>query len=216
VTAIALRLGGTVRRPSQTLVAGALLGLALVGAAAAWLVLIAPQHSRAGDLDAQIQRAQTEIAAARSATPTATAGKVDAKALELAMPDSPDIPRVLDELSANAAAAGVSLVSITPQPEAGATGSYRTIPLTVVVQGKFFGVESFLRRLRTRVDVHGSSVDARGRLYDVTNVSLQQTEPAPSILANLSVQVFAFSGAAATSPAAPAPTSTTTTAGTGG
>lgn len=64
--------------------------------------------------------------------------------------------------------------------------------------------------------MHGSSVDARGRLYDVTNVSLQQTEPAPSILANLSVQVFAFSGAAATSPAAPAPTSTTTTAGTGG
>jgi Tfp pilus assembly protein PilO len=205
-----------VRRPSQTLVAGALLGLALVGAVAAWFVLIAPQHSRAGDLDAQIQRAQSEIAAARAATPTASAGKVDAKALELAMPDSPDIPRVLDELSANAAAAGVSLVSITPQPEAGATGSYRTIPLTVVVQGKFFGVESFLRRLRTRVDVHGSSVDARGRLYDVTNVSLQQTEPAPSILANLSVQVFAFSGAA-TSAASPAPTTTTTTtAGTGG
>lgn len=215
MSALALRLG-SVRRPTQTVIAAATVGLALLVLCAGWFVVVAPQRSRASDLDARIAQAQSQVAAARSTSTVTAPNTAETKQLSLAMPDVPEIPRVVDELSANTAAAGLTLVSIAPQTEEPPTGVYRVVPLTVVVQGRFFGIDAFLRRLRTSVAVDGASVHASGRLFDVSNVSLQQTEPAPSVLATLTVRVFVFAGGAAAGPSTAPATTTPTAPGSGG
>ena len=72
------------------------------------------------------------------------------------------------------------------------------------------GAESFLRNVvRTRVSIRKANVHVRGRLYDISGVQLQQTEPAPTVTATLNMEAFYFSPTAA--PAPVVPTSTTTT-----
>ena len=212
MSALALRLEA-LRRPSQTVIAAGTVGIALFVLVLGWFVVVSPQRSRVSDLDAQIAQTQSQVTAARATSAVSAPTAAEAKRLSLAMPDVPDIPQVVDELSSTASAAGLTLVSIAPQSEEPAGAAYRVFPLTVVAQGRFFGVDAFLKRLRTGVVVHGASVEASGRLYDVSSVSLQQTEPAPSVLATLTVRVFAFAAGGAPAPATTTPATTPTPGG---
>jgi Tfp pilus assembly protein PilO len=191
--------------------AAALAALAVVLAAAMWFMAISPRHSKASSLSQQISAEQAKIATAiREArqSHTAKTSTAQLKALEAALPGELAMPEIVDQLDSLARQAGVSLDTVTPQVPVVGVGYYAE-PITVVVDGHFFDVKKFLHLVRTRVSISKANVHVKGRLYDISGVQLQQTEPAPTVTATLNMEAFYFSPTAA--PAPVVPTSTTTT-----
>jgi Tfp pilus assembly protein PilO len=102
----------------------------------------------------------------------------------------------------------VTLDTMTPQASVNESG-YVSVPVNVVVDGHYFGIERFLRLVRTQVRLDKSKVSASGRLLDVQGVQLQQTEPAPTVTATLSLRAFYYSPTATQAPATTTDTTTT-------
>ena len=178
-------------------------GLIAVLAAAGWFLLVGPKRSDASHLKSQIATANTTLATKTKAA--AAASRRAQIAALLALPSAPDQPGILDQLNALGKSTKVVVAGVTPNLTAPTTGG---VALTVVVNGKYFQIRDFLRKLRTQVRVgHAGSVRATGRLFDVTSVSITPaTTTAPDQLsASLNVT------AAVLGSAAPAPTSTTGT-----
>jgi hypothetical protein len=103
----------------------------------------------------------------------------------------------------------VTLDTVAPQPSVPGNG-YVIVPLNIVVGGHYFGVEKFLRLVRAQVQLKKNHVSASGRLFDVQSVSLQQTEPAPMVSANLTLRTFYYSPTATQAPTTTDTTETTT------
>lgn len=193
---------------SPRIFAAALLGTVAVLAGAAWFTVVAPKHDRAATLQTAIETDQTRIAEARRAAAQPTRNDAaDQSALQAALPDALAMPQLVVQLNALADQAGVTLDTVTPTaPEAGV--GYVDVPLTVVVDGRYFEVERFLHLVRNQVSLGKQKVFASGRLFDVSNMQLDQTEPAPSVTATLQMKAFYYSPAA--TPPAPATDTTTT------
>jgi Tfp pilus assembly protein PilO len=196
-------------------IAFVIFGVVAVVAVAGWFVVVSPKRSQASKLAATIQDKQTAISAAQQqqqpqqqgsgSSPQQSSASADA-----ALPDTLGMPEVVDQLNHLAARAGVTLDGVTPQLSAPGAG-YMTTPISVVVDGHYFGVEKFLHLVRTQVRLDKSTLSARGRLFDVQGVQLQQTEPAPMITATLSLDTFYYAPTATLTP--PATTTTTASAG---
>jgi hypothetical protein len=185
--------------------------VALVG----WFGLVSPQRSKASDLDRQIAAAKTQLAVAKATTDSGAAGKgrgASALALAQAMPQQVDMSDVLRQLLRAADRTDVRLDSVTPQAAAAKSG-YSAVPIAVAVTGRYFGIQQFLRELRTQAGVAGSHVRASGRLFSVDSVSLAAGQPKlPQLAATIQLNVFTYNGsAAAATPATPqtAPPSST-------
>jgi Tfp pilus assembly protein PilO len=187
-------------------IAFVLLGVAVVIGAAGWFLLVSPKRSEASKLAATIETKQSQVSTGTHQASTVT-GPAPTKMVGKALPDVPLMPDVVDQLNALATRSGVALDTITPQTPVAGTG-FEAIPLTVVVDGRYFAVEKFLKLVRQQVQLDESELTANGRLFDVQGVQLQQTEPAPSVTATLSLRTFYYAAGAA-----PA-TSATTTDGT--
>jgi Tfp pilus assembly protein PilO len=188
--------------------AAALAALAVVLAGAMWFLAISPKHSKASSLSQQIGAERAKIAAAIREAQQSRATKTTSaqlKALEAALPSELAMPEIVDQLDGLAREAGVSLDTVTPNVPVVGVGYYAE-PITVVVDGRFFDVKKFLNLVRTRVSIQKANVHVKGRLYDVSGVALQQTEPAPTVTATLNMEAFYFSPTAA-----PAPVDTTST-----
>jgi hypothetical protein len=185
----------------------AVAAVALVG----WFGLVSPQRSKASDLDRQIALAKTQLAVAKATTDAGAGGKgsgASAPALARAMPQQVEMSAVLRQLLRAAGGSGVSLDSVTPQTAAAKSG-YSAVPISVVVTGRYFGVQQFLRELRTQAGVAGPHVRASGRLFSVDSVSLAAGEAKlPQLAATIQLNVFTYSGSAAA--AAPATATTAT------
>jgi Tfp pilus assembly protein PilO len=199
---VTLALGKINLSPRATL--GAAIGLVVLLAVAGFMLVIAPKRSQISSLDSQITDVQGQLLAKTREQQKATTPKgltrAELTSILRALPDTPEMPGLVLQLSSLATQAGVTLDTITPAPPTSATG-YQAIPLTVVVDGRFFAVREFLRSLRTQVKVKGTSVEATGRLFDVQGIDLEQTEPAPQVRASLTLQAFVYG----TSPAQAAP-----------
>jgi Tfp pilus assembly protein PilO len=203
------------REVTPRAIAFVLLGVAVVLAAAGWFILVSPKRTEASKLAATIETKQSQVStemhqAAAVAQPAGT------QSVGKALPDVPLIPDVVDQLNALATRSGVALDTITPQAPVPGIG-FEAIPLTVVVDGHYFAVEKFLRLVREQVQLDKSHLDANGRLFDVQGVQLQQTEPAPSVTATLSLRTFYYAAGIApvttdTTTDGTATTTTTTTA----
>jgi hypothetical protein len=196
---------------SARVFAAALLATVAALAGAVWFVSIAPKHSKASSLQTAIQADQTKLAAALRAEHQSAAAKQQSKqlgVLQSALPDQLQMPQILDQLNGIARRAGVTLDTVTPGPAVVGVG-YEAVPLTVVVDGRFFDVKQFLHLMRTQVSIGKVKVHAKGRLFDVSGFQLQQTEPAPTVTATFQMQAFYFSPSA--QPAQPSTTATTTT-----
>jgi Tfp pilus assembly protein PilO len=204
---VSVTLGGVT--PSSRAVAGIGIVAVLLLAVAGWLLVVSPKRSEASSVAERIAdvESQLEIRSHQQQASSLPAGltREQLRNVERALPDEPAVAGIVLQLSTLAAQSGVTLDTITPAPPTSGQG-YVTLPLTVVVDGRFFAVRSFLRRLRTLVSVNGKSVRASGRLFDVQAVDLEQTEPAPSVRASLTVQTFVYAHGAEmeTTPAAPA------------
>ena len=181
----------------------AIAAVALVG----WFGLVSPQRSKASDLDRQIAAANTQLAVAKATTDSGAAGKgssASALALAQAMPQEVEMSDVLRQLLRAADRADVRLDSVTPQAAVVKSG-YSAVPIAVVVTGRYFGIQQFLRELRTQAGVAGSHIRASGRLFSVYSVSLAAGEAKlPQLAATIQLNVFTYSGsAAAATPATP-------------
>jgi Tfp pilus assembly protein PilO len=210
MSALAGRLDRTAR-----IVLGAALGAMLLLAVVGWMLLVSPKRSQARDLKTEIANAQTRLAAERSRPRQGAIKLREVHQLELALPDRGEMSKLVRQLDALARRAGVTLDSVTPAAETGGAG-YRAIPLTIVVDGKFFRVTRFLASVRTQVRLHERSVRGTGRLLDVQAIDFEQSAtPRPNVRATLTMQAYVYGGGSAATggAAAAAAASATGTAG---
>jgi Tfp pilus assembly protein PilO len=188
------RLATALDRRAQV-VLGATLAGALVLAVLGWMFVVSPKRSHAADLKDRIALGQAQLAEQRSQqSPESGMTPAEVRRLELAMPDSSEMSTLVRQLDRLARRTDVTLDSVTPSAESGGSG-YKAIPLTVVVDGKFFRVSRFLGLVRNQVRVHDGSVDGAGRLFDVQAIDLEQsTTPRPNVRATLTVQAYVYAG----------------------
>jgi Tfp pilus assembly protein PilO len=188
------------RRASAITVA---LGVLLV-AAAAWLGVVSPKRSHASQLKTDVTSAQTQLASATAEA--ATANKEAAAAAVEALPATADQPGILDQLNKLGKKTGVMIATVTPSATTTLTNA---VPLSVIVNGNYFQVRNFLKRLRTQVRVGtGGRVVASGRLFDVQSVNIAQGTNGGQLSATIAVNAYMYTPSVATPPTA----STTATA----
>ena len=190
-----------------------LIGVAVVLGAAGWFLMVSPKRSEASKLAATIDSKQTQVSTEMHQASAATAQPGQTESIGKALPDTPLMPDVVDQLNKLATRSGVALDTITPQPPVPGTG-FEAIPLTVVVDGRYFAVEKFLKLVRQQVQLDESQLTADGRLFDVQGVQLQQTEPAPSVTATVSLRTFYYAAGVSTTPTDPATDGTSSSSGT--
>jgi hypothetical protein len=202
------------------------LALASVGAlvvllAGGYLVLIGPKRHHASQLAAQaddLRRQIAETQASSSSSDTQPIRIADIFQLSRAMPDTPDVPDVLLQLSQVATETGITFSSITPaKPEL--VGNYQKLPIDLTFQGRFYDLSDFLYRLRNLVGVHDGALQSDGRLFAIDSISFAEGDVTfPQVQANLRVDAYIFgnglepspppAGASAQSAVPAAPTST--------
>jgi Tfp pilus assembly protein PilO len=188
----------------------------LVIVAAAWFLLISPQRSKAAELEAQVSASRAELSQRRLAlakpSASVTVKPSDLYRLTKALPNDTGMSEILLDVNRLAAANALEFRSIAPSAPILGTG-YLQQPLDVAVQGRFGDISRFLGDLRALVTVRKSRLDARGRLYSVTRVEMNEPENAkkfPIVQAKVTLNAYSFSAPVP----APAPDPSTTPEGT--
>jgi len=199
------------RRRLLTVGAFGLLALAVL--AAGYLLVIAPQRSKAAKVDVQIATARAQLVSmhATRGRPT-TIRAADLFRLARAMPSIDDMAGIVVDLQQLASASKLTLVSIRPAPRVALPNGSSAVPLTVTLDGSWKGLSGFLQRVRQQVGVTGSQISAAGRLFDVDN--LQVTSQPKPIELEAVLTMNAFDYGAPPSPTATAGASNGTTTGT--
>jgi hypothetical protein len=136
-----------------------------------WFVLLAPERAKATKLDAQINDTNTQLQAVTNLLegPVGKQSLVSLRVFQRALPDQAKMSQILRQLTTAASASGVELDGITPSALLPGTGT-ETLPISLNVQGHYFGLQKFLRLLRTSADLRGDQVRATGRLYTVDSI----------------------------------------------
>jgi len=201
----------------------AVIALGAVGAvgllAAVWFLAVAPQQSKADDLDRQVSAAQGELVQRKLelATPSAplTVKAGDTFRLAKALPDATNMAGMILDLNRLAGRHKLVFTSITPSTPLTATG-FIAQPVGIEVQGRFTDVSRFLGDLRGLVRVQKRRLDARGRLYSTTIVNLTEGDSKfPNVKAAVTVESYTFfAPSAAAAPATPSTPSTPSSDGT--
>lgn len=193
-------------------------GLLLV--AAVWFLLVAPQRSKATDLGAQVATTQDELAKRRLALASPSASVTvkpgDLYRLTKALPNEIDMSGIVLDVNRIAGRNALEFRSIAPSAQVIGTG-YVQQPLAVVVQGRFANVSRFLGELRSLVSVRGGRLDARGRLYSVSQVDMSaptEGKTFPAVQAKVTLNAYVFSAPAPTSTTDPSTTTDTSPSGT--
>jgi len=193
----------------------AVIALGAVGAlallAAAWLLVVSPQRSKANELNGQVAAAQSELAQRRLnlATPSAklTVKASDTYRLAKALPDATNMAGMILDLNGVAARHNLVFTSITPNAAVPGTG-YVAQPANVEVAGRFGNVSAFLGELRQLVSVRHGRLDARGRIYSTTSINLTEAATKfPNVKAQITIQSYTFTAPVAASPTTPPSTS---------
>ncbi len=134
--------------------------------------------------------------------------------LTKAMPNETDMAGILVDIDRLARSRGLDFDSVKPSPQIVGTG-YVQQPLSIVLQGRFGDVSGFLGDLRSLVSVRSGRLDARGRLYSVSQISITAPDTGktfPDVKAAMTLNAYSYSPPAATSGLSP---STTTDASPG-
>ena len=188
--------------PSLAVATAVALLAALVGG---YVFLIKPQRQKASTLSTEIADARAQLEAAQ--TPGGPHDDLepirvaDLFHLSRAMPDRPDLPDVLLELSQIADETGITFKSITPADPV-PVGSYEQLPISLVFQGHFYDLSDFLYRLRNLVGVHDGELDAVGRLFSIDSISLDEGQVSfPQVEAKLRVDAYVYGNGTTTAPA---------------
>jgi Pilus assembly protein, PilO len=193
------------------------IGIVLAGglllAAAVWLLLVSPQRAKATELGLQVDNSRAELVQRRAAlarpSVDVTVKSGDIYRLTKALPNENDMAGILLDVNRLARRNDLEFDSITPSAQVLGTGFVQQ-PLTVVVQGRFADVSRFLGDLRSLVTVRRGRLDARGRLYSVSQIEMGTPESGkkfPTVQARVVLNAYTFSAPA---PVAATPPSTST------
>jgi Tfp pilus assembly protein PilO len=187
-----------------------LLAVVLVG----WFAVVSPQRSKASELEGKIAEGRTALALAESLNraDARRSTSVEARALARAMPAETQMSEILRQLSSAARKTRVRVNSVTPQPAVPLSG-YEAMPMSVVVEGRYFGIANFLGLLRTKTRVSDDAVRGKGRLYSVDQVQFAGSSEEEFLQATMTINAYRFGGAAAAA-ATPAGTPGSTSAST--
>jgi Tfp pilus assembly protein PilO len=181
----------------RNVVALAALGVAAV-LAAAWFLAVSPQRSKAASLKSDVAAAEQELTQRRTALATPSAA-VKVKASDLyrltkALPDTLDMAGVLLDVNRLANRHELEFNSLLPGVAEVRPG-YLAQPLSLVVQGRFADVSKFMGDLRKLVRVRKGRLDARGRAYSASDVTISEADGGlefPNVKAVITVQSFTF------------------------
>jgi Tfp pilus assembly protein PilO len=197
--------------------AGVVFGAVALVTAVAWILVVGPQRSKVGKLDGEITSVQTQIDQRKAALATPKVNLhvrvSDLYRLTRAMPDAADMPGIILVLSRLASGHTLKFVSIQPGSPVAQTG-FNVQPLSVVVEGGFGDVSSFLGDLRKLVRVKKHELAATGRLFAIDAVDFATPEAPktfPTVKATLTVDAFTFAGGVTT----PNPSTSTPSAANG-
>jgi Tfp pilus assembly protein PilO len=204
--------------------------LGVVGVlAAGWFLLVSPQRGHASELRAKAVTEQqatdglrSELAQLKEQQKGEPAQQRRLMQIANAIPDNPQLPTLIRELSAAAHASGVSLLSLSPsQPTAvatspgTATGSTAAAPLAqipvgITVNGSYFNIESFFRKLEhldRAMMVTGLTMAPSS---STTNADGASASVPNQVNGQIQATVFESPSVAAPSTQTPAPAQTTT------
>jgi Tfp pilus assembly protein PilO len=159
-----------------------LIAVVVIALAAAFLLVVKPKRDESKQLAGEIGDLQTQIQSVQNELEQGTAGGTGPKIkvadlfrLAKAMPDSDDMPGIVLELNAVAEGAGLELLAVQPDA-ATSDSSYQSVPISLTVDGTYYGLSDFLFRLRNLVNVRHGKLDAGGRLYTVDAMDVHQSK----------------------------------------
>jgi Tfp pilus assembly protein PilO len=177
--------------------------LVLVVVLAGWFAVLAPQRSKAADLDAQIGDANIELASTQALLNSSEAHQSTGELAQLrrALPDDVEMSEIIRELSRAAAKSGVRIDSITPSTPVSAAGA-RAVPITLGVSGRYFRIANLMHELRIRARVEDGSVRVKGRLFAVDSIAFAKSPDRGLLSATLALDAF-MSGSAPAQPTTP-------------
>jgi hypothetical protein len=186
----------TAKKTPDAVWIAAVVAVLLLIVVAGYFLVVSPQRGKASSLSKQIAGTQKQIDDARALVAKAkNAQKVkvaDIFKLTKAMPDSPDEAGVLLDLNTIAERSGIKFDSLSVDPSTTLT-NYQVIPLRLEFHGNFYDLADFLFRLRNLVDVHRGALDARGRLFAVDKLALDEgVYVFPQIRAQITVVAFVY------------------------
>jgi type IV pilus assembly protein PilO len=180
--------------------------VAVVLIVAWYFLLFSPTQRKLGDLDSQIQSAQStldmanqEVVKLESYKKTAPQSRAEIVRLGKMLPTAEGIPGLIIELTRTADASGVEITGITK----GTTtpGSpYGVQTLTIQLTGRYFDVEDFLYRLEEYVAFRNASFRVTGRLLQVTTLGLigatgsAATSGSPPLAVTIGLNAYLWGG----------------------
>ncbi len=190
--------------------------LALVVALAAVFLLVVPQFSQLGDLQARRLAAeqtmsQTQAKLVQLEQVKRGASETQAQLIKISneVPDSPELPTLVLELQNAADSAGLDFQSIKPaEPVDVTTAKYKEISIQMKLQGRWADVLDFLRRTQkmTRA-VRMVAVEVVPAPLPGGSLATTPTPDTPiDLTTNLTMKVYVMalpSAAASAAPAAP-------------
>jgi Pilus assembly protein, PilO len=158
-----------------------LLGGGLAVLALGLVLVVQPERDKAKTLHAQVDQAQTQIVSTQASPSGAgNAGATQIFQLSRAMPFADDMPGILLSLSRTAAATSTALISVHPSPRMTLSDGSSAVPVQIVLDGSYLGVERFLQQLRAAVRVVRGNVRTDGRLFLVDQVQLTSSSGSPA------------------------------------
>jgi type IV pilus assembly protein PilO len=197
---------------TQMMIAAAV--LAVVVAAAAIFLLVVPQFTQLGDLEARRLAAeqtmsQTQAKLAQLEQVKRGASETQAQLIKIGnqVPDNPELPTLVLELQSAADSAGLDFQSIKPAIPADVAGAgYREILIQMKLQGRWADVLDFLRR--TQQMTRGVRMVSVELLPAPPPAGAAVTTPTPDtpidLTTNLTLKVYTMASTVATTAAAPA------------
>lgn len=203
------------RKKTLLVAAGCAVGV-LVVLVGGYMTLVSPKKSKVASLQKDVAATQTKVATALAASRHPARRHQDHAPdlfrLAKAMPDQVDIAGAILDLNATARATGVALDGITPSTPVAATGNYQSVPIDVVMHGRYAGFTNFLRTLKQLVVVRHGTVHAHGRLFGVDSVLFAEGDDKfPQLKATMTLEAYIYGPSSASSTPTTTTTDTTTT-----
>lgn len=211
-----------------------------------WKVALAPKRAQVVELDEKVAVAEAQLAQSRALVNTYRGAQKSYKVnyetvvrLGKAVPTDDDTRSLLVQLDTSAKRAGVDFDAInvnggggSGDPTAAApvapgavnAGSFSAMPFAFGFTGTFASLGDFFSRLERFVSLKGDSIEVRGRLVRIENLTLAPADDGwPGLAATVGGSAYIVpetaavdpaSGTAATSTATTTTTTTTSEAGT--
>jgi hypothetical protein len=162
----------------------------LVVLGAAWIMVVSPERERASKLNAQVaanqallSSAEAKLASARTAQSQYAAAYASLVNIGKAVPPTPEVPALIDQLTRASDQKSVEFSSITASSSggsvssasaAGAAGAGLSVqPFTFIFEGSFFDLEHLFRQLTDFATLNpAGQLQVSGRLLSIQSVRL--------------------------------------------